>query len=180
MTQAAPHARSRLGRSTVVALVTMTVVLLGACGSGSGNGSSNVTHIGITGADGKPTSLADLKGTPLVVNMWATWCSPCVNEMPALDQVASSSTGVTVIGVNVGDTATAAATFATKLGVHYAQYTDPDGKLSTALKVTGLPATAFVAADGTVLEVHQGAYTADTLRAAIQQHFPGPDGGTTP
>ena len=53
MTQAAPHARSRHARSTVVVLVTTAVVLLGACGSGSGNASSNATHIGITGADGK-------------------------------------------------------------------------------------------------------------------------------
>ena len=44
--------------------------------------------------------------------------------------------------------------------------------LSTALAVTGLPATAFFDADGKLVDVHQGAYTADELRAAIEQHLP--------
>jgi thiol-disulfide isomerase/thioredoxin len=133
-----------------------------------------------TAADGSGTTLASMTGTPVVVNMWATWCTPCVKEMPAFDDVASSIDGVRVIGVNVGDTAEAASKFAADLGVSYEQFTDPDGNLSTALSVSGLPATAFVDADGTVIEVHQGAYTAPELRDAIAQHFPHPDGGTTP
>ena len=61
---------------------------------------------------------------------------------------------------------------AADLGVSYPQFTDPDGGLSTALAVTGLPATAFFDADGKLVDVHQGAYTADELRAAIEQHLP--------
>jgi cytochrome c biogenesis protein CcmG/thiol:disulfide interchange protein DsbE len=124
--------------------------------------------------------LAKLKGTPLVVNMWATWCHPCVKEMPAFDTVASTTTGVRVVGVNVADDAAAAAAFAKKLGVTYEQFTDPDGKLSTAFDVSNLPATAFIAADGTVLEVYSGAYTAATLRASIDQHFHSTSGGSSP
>jgi peroxiredoxin len=84
--------------------------------------------------------------------------------MPAFDRVAAGSTQVRIIGVNVGDTAAAATAFATKLGVRYPQYTDPDGKLSAAFSVSGLPATAFVDASGKVLEVHQGAMTEQELR----------------
>ncbi|MEI8240714.1 MAG: TlpA disulfide reductase family protein, partial [Actinomycetota bacterium] len=138
------------------------------------------SDVTVTAADGSATTLAKLKGAPLVVNMWATWCHPCVTEMPAFDSVAGSiGSGVQIIGVNVADDAAAASAFATKLGVHYRQYTDPDGNLSTAFNVSNLPATVFVAADGTVLEVHSGAFTADTLKAAIEQHFPGATGGTT-
>lgn len=162
----------------VAALVAMSIT---ACGSDSSKGTTKAaTDVAVTAADGSPTTLAKLKGTPLVVNMWATWCHPCVNEMPAFDAVASSiGTGVRIVGVNVADDAAAAAAFADKLGVHYPQYTDPDGNLSTAFDVSNLPATAFISADGTVLEVHSGAFTADSLKAAIEQHFPGATGGTS-
>jgi thiol-disulfide isomerase/thioredoxin len=160
----------------------MAVLVVGACGGGSNssNSGSGPSTVSFTAADGSEASLSSMTGTPVVVNMWATWCTPCVKEMPAFDEVASSTSGVRIIGVNVGDTAEAASKFADDLGVSYEQFTDPDGNLSTALSVSGLPATAFVDADGKVVEVHQGAYTAPELRDAIAQHFPDPDGGTTP
>jgi peroxiredoxin len=91
--------------------------------------------------------------------------------MPAFDRVATSTPGVRIIGVNVGDTATAATEFAAKLGVRYSQYTDPDGKLSAAFSVSGLPATAFVDSTGKVLQVHQGALTEQELRDELTARF---------
>ncbi len=165
---------ARLGLLATVSLASTTFV--SSCG-GSSDASPDAAHVTFTGADGAEVSLSQLSGTPLVVNIWATWCPPCVKEMPAFDEVAAATSGVKVIGVNVGDTSTAAAAFADDLGVSYDQYTDPDGKLSAALSVTGLPATVFIAADGTIVEVHQGAYTAAALQDAIARHFP--DGGTS-
>ena len=113
--------------------------------------------------------------------MWATNCAPCVKEMPAFDQVASElSGGVQIIGVNVFDTPANAAAFAADLGVTYPQFTDPDGALSSALSVTGLPATGFFDADGNLLDVHQGAFTADELRSTIAEFFPAGDEGANP
>jgi hypothetical protein len=82
--------------------------------------------------------------------------------------------------VNVGDTAAKAAAFAAKLGVTYPQFIDANGDLETALGVTGLPATAFLSSSGTILEVHQGAFTAATLRAAIAGHYPTLTKGSQP
>ncbi len=168
----------RLPRFGLRRLVLLGALLVGAgCG---GNGSSTgdadeggPTRVGITASDGSSVRLADFVGTPLVVNMWATWCAPCVKEMPAFDEVAAErGDEVHIIGVNVGDTAEDAAAFAADLGVSYPQYTDPDGILSSEFGVTQLPATAFVDADGTVIELRQGSYTADELRSAIDDHFP--------
>jgi thiol-disulfide isomerase/thioredoxin len=151
------------------ALVTATA-LIGCSDAASG---SAVNTVPFTAADGGRATIADFDGSPLVLNMWATNCVPCVKEMPAIDEVAAELTNrVQVIGVNVFDSPADAAAFATDLGVGYPQFTDPDGRLSTALSVTGLPATAFFAADGTLLTVHQGAYTADELRAEITERFP--------
>lgn len=152
--------------------VLAATLLLAACGGSSAAG-DDVSDVGITAADGSAASLGDMRGEPVVVNMWATWCKPCVKEMPAFDEVASSTDGVRIIGVNVGDSAEDAAAFAADLGVGYEQFTDPDGALSSAFGVSGLPATAFIDEDGKVISVHQGAYTADELRDEIATTFAG-------
>jgi thiol-disulfide isomerase/thioredoxin len=149
----------------------MALAVASACGGATPSASASATNVTFTAADGTATSLAELRGTPTVVNLWATWCSPCVKEMPAFDRVATSTPGVRIIGVNVGDTATAATEFAAKLGVRYSQYTDPDGKLSAAFSVSGLPATAFVDSTGKVLQVHQGALTEQELRDELTARF---------
>jgi len=151
----------------------LAVVALGVAGCGNDSKGTSVTGVPFTAADGAQVTVADFAGQPLVLNMWATNCLPCVKEMPALDEVAGELDGtLQIIGVNVFDSPENATAFAADLGVGYPQFTDPDGKLSTALSVTGLPATAFFDAKGTLREVHQGAYTADKLRATIAQQFP--------
>jgi len=161
------------------AATLVAVAGLALCGCGSDTKAAP-TAVAITAADGSATSLAAFKGMPLVVNLWATYCGPCVKEMPAIDSVAATLTGqVQVLGVNVFDSPDAAAAFARERGVSYPQFTDPDGALSTALHVTGLPATAFFDADGTLLDVHAGPYTADSLQAAISSHFPTVQGSST-
>lgn len=153
--------------------------MLSAC-SDDASTDDSLAAVPFTASDGQPTTLADLRGSPLVVNLWATWCTPCVKEMPVFDAVADDLSGtVHVIGVNVGDSAADATSFAEGLGVGYDLFTDPDGALMTALDVSGLPATAFITADGTLLTVHQGAYSEAELRAAIAEHFP-TTGATTP
>lgn len=155
----------------LVALAGALGLLAASCGGGSAaSGPSAVT---VSDAAGAAVRVADIADGPLVVNLWATWCPPCVGEMPAFDEVAADPPvdGVSVVGVNVGDEASAATAFAADLGVSYPQYTDPDGRLSAALSVSALPATAFFAADGTLVNVHSGAFTADELRAAIIDEF---------
>ena len=165
------HLRNRLGAlaATAVAAIAVTSVL-GGCGGSEAKGTS-VRDVPFSASDGESASVADFQGTPLVLNMWATWCQPCVREMPAFDQVAGQLDTVAIIGVNIFDTPDDAQAFAADLGVTYPQFTDPNGELSTALNVTGYPATAFFDADGKLLELHQGELSADELRSSIQRLF---------
>lgn len=170
---------NRSRRAIPLALLGLMSLFLAACGGSSTPSNANAAAtVQFSAADGSSTSLEQLKGTPLVVNMWATWCKPCVKEMPAFDEVASAASGVRIMGVNVADSPEDAAAFATTLGVHYEQFTDSAGALSDAFGVSGLPATAFIDADGKVVEVHSGALTADELRTLIAKNFP--HEGTTP
>jgi thiol-disulfide isomerase/thioredoxin len=71
-------------------------------------------------SDGEEIVLADLRGRPVLVNFWATWCLFCVTEMPALDEFARRHQGrVTVIGINVGEPPETVEAFARQVGVHY-------------------------------------------------------------
>lgn len=150
-----------------VVLLALTSLVAASCTTDDGVAVSPV-DIELGTADGGSTTLAEEGDGLLVVNLWATWCAPCVAEMPVFDEVAAArATDATVLGINVGDTAAEAVAFAADLGVDYAMFTDPDGRLQTALGVNSLPATVFIVPSGEVLGVHQGAYTHDALDAAI-------------
>lgn len=97
---------------------------------------------------GKPMTLAALKGRPVLVNLWATWCAPCVAELPTLAALAKrEGTSLTVLTVNQDLDAAKAAPFLAKRGVALPAYADPELKLSVAY-AANLPATVLYGADG--------------------------------
>ena len=116
---------------------------------------------------GDTRPLGDLVGLPLVLNVWATSCAPCRREMPALQQVSEELDGlVRVVGLDPEDDVDTLQAYIDDLGVTYQQVRDPGGVID-ALGIVALPTTLMVRADGTIADVHQGAFTAETLRAAI-------------
>ncbi len=103
-------------------------------------------------SQGKPASLAQFKGRVIILNMWATWCAPCVRELPALGRLAAAlgPGKVTVVTVNAShDTAAQTAAF---LKAHGASdlpaYRDPDLSLLTGFGSQGLPFSVLIDANG--------------------------------
>jgi cytochrome c biogenesis protein CcmG/thiol:disulfide interchange protein DsbE len=97
--------------------------------------------------DGKGTiSSADLRGRPLVINFWASWCEPCKEEVPRFQAAWETyeDEGVTVLGVDLRDTPANAREFVREEGITYPVVVDPDETLAKALNVAGLPETFFV------------------------------------
>lgn len=112
--------------------------------------------------------LGDLLGRPLVLNVWATSCAPCRREMPALQEVSDAFAGqVRIVGLDAEDDVETLEAYVEDLGVTYQQVRDPGGAVIDELGVVALPTTLMIRADGTIAEVHQGAFTAESLRAAI-------------
>ena len=120
-------------------------------------------------ATGKPEPLSQWKGKPLIVNFWATWCGPCVEEMPELNALRAElvKKDIHVIGIGI-DSQDAIAKFAAKYKITYPLYVA--GTDGTALlrqfgnAAGGLPFTVLIGADGQVKKSYLGSIKFDELR----------------
>lgn len=117
---------------------------------------------------GKPFALADYAGTPIVLNFWASWCSPCRREIPAIAAFAKAHPKVQVIGVNYQDTIDDANAFARQTGVTWPSVID-DGPIGNAYQVPGLPATYLIDAQGQIVDRILGEVTEAVLTAHVEQ-----------
>jgi cytochrome c biogenesis protein CcmG, thiol:disulfide interchange protein DsbE len=116
--------------------------------------------------------LEDFSGTPVVVNFWAAWCSPCRREMPALVQAATDYAGaVQFVGVNHQDNQEDARDFARAAGVPYPSGFDPAGQTGAAVGLRGMPTTLFVDGAGKVLERRTGEISREALDDALRLLF---------
>jgi cytochrome c biogenesis protein CcmG, thiol:disulfide interchange protein DsbE len=104
--------------------------------------------------------LRTLRGHPVVVNKWASWCSPCRAEFPIFQHVAAArGTGTAFMGVNAGDKAPAARKFLAARPLPFPSYEDPDEAISRALEVpANYPSTVFIDARGKRVFTHTGQY----------------------
>ena len=120
---------------------------------------------------GKPFSLSSVKGKPVVVNFWATWCGPCKEEMPDFQKLASSDLGkrIHIIGIGI-DNAANMQSFSDKLGITYTLLeggpTSLDLLKALGNQVGGLPFTLVFDANGKVVKSHLGKITYEQLQDA--------------
>jgi cytochrome c biogenesis protein CcmG/thiol:disulfide interchange protein DsbE len=119
----------------------------------------------LQGLDGRPVDLAALRGRPVVVNFWATWCEPCVREFPLLARAAAGhrTARLAVVGVLYRDQPDAARAFVRQHGGTWPMGMDADGRTAAAWGVVGLPHTFFVRPDGTLASHQLGELTAANL-----------------
>lgn len=119
-------------------------------------------------ADGR-VALAELRGTPVVLNFWASWCAPCRDEAPALERAWTSARarGVLFMGLNMQDVTGDARDFARELGIDYPNVRDRGNDVARSYGVTGLPETFFISARGRVVGHVIGVVSQDQLRDGI-------------
>lgn len=123
---------------------------------------------------GAPASLADFRGTPTIVNVWAHWCTSCREELPLLARAAEEFSGkVQVVGlVFADDDPLAAVRLAQSVGVNYPQLADPDSALAVPLRLRGLPQNIYLDADGRVVGTTYGSFRSyDDLTDALDQQL---------
>jgi len=122
---------------------------------------------------GPSIDLAALSGRPVLVNLWASWCGPCREEMPAL-QAAHEQYGeqVQFLGVDSKDTTEAGAAFLGDIGVTYPQVVDPEGELLNHLGVPGLPITVLLDEEGRIAATHVGQLDSESIEELLDNVLP--------
>ena len=103
--------------------------------------------------------ISGLRGFPVVVNFWASWCGPCRLEMPVLQKVsAARGREVAFLGVNIQDNRAAAGRFSDQFPVTYPSYEDPRGTIFNSYGLAGAPSTVFYTPKGKREYIHSGPY----------------------
>lgn len=113
----------------------------------------------LSGRGGKSIDLSQFKGQVVMINFWATWCGPCRQEMPLLEDIYKKykPMGFTMLGVNVEpDSRSAEAWLSKQKPVSFPIAFDTDSKVSKLYKVAGMPSTVFVDRKGNVRVMHKG------------------------
>ena len=124
-------------------------------------------------ADDTPVDVEGWLGAqPLVINFWATWCAPCVAEMPDFQDVHEASDGrFRLIGINTQDSPALAPPFVEDLGITYDLVRDPRGEYFNATNGFGMPTTLFVSPDGDIRYRHTGPLTVDAMGELLAEHL---------
>jgi thiol-disulfide isomerase/thioredoxin len=113
-------------------------------------------------------------GRPMVVNFWASYCGPCISEMPAIEAVYRANQGrVDFLGLDVTEAAESGRDMIARTAITYPVGRDARGSIFEAFGGLNLPRTALVAADGTIVAVHTGSLDQAGLQALIDEHFGG-------
>ncbi len=114
-------------------------------------------RVELPGLRGGRVRLADLRGRPVVVNFWASWCPPCADELPDFQRVHRRLAGrVAFLGVNQRDQPRAAQQLARRTGVTYPLAVDAAGRAFDAFGGLGMPTTVLIRADGIVADIFAG------------------------
>jgi thiol-disulfide isomerase/thioredoxin len=147
-------ARSMKGIAKGLALVA---VFASAALAASSSGPAPAFQL--SGRGGKSIDLSQFKGQVVMINFWATWCGPCRQEMPLLEDIYKKykPMGFTMLGVNVEpDSKSAEAWLSKQKPVSFPIAFDTDSKVSKLYKVAGMPSTVFVDRKGNVRVMHKG------------------------
>lgn len=114
--------------------------------------------------DGTSITLSELQGKPVIINFWATWCGPCVKEMPAFERLKDDfGDKIGIIAVNCGDDAGTVKDFMEENGYTFPVVLDEEYSISMLYPTNSIPYTVVVDAEGKVTHISTGALDADTM-----------------
>ncbi len=125
---------------------------------------------------GSKVKLSDLRGSPVVINFWATWCGPCKEEMPLIVEQYNwnKARGLRVLALDslANDNVDDMRKFATQFNMNFDVLVDETDEVPGGWDILALPTTFFIKPDGTIARVHLGQMTVDELKEDMQLIMP--------
>lgn len=123
--------------------------------------------------EGETLQLSSLRGQPVVLNFWATWCGPCQREMPALEAAAQRFAGeVVFLGVDQGESQEEVVAYLEQLGVSFPVPLDADMAVGDRYNIRGMPTTYFIDADGVIRHMWMGEMNAVIIAEGVSTIWP--------
>ncbi len=134
------------------------LIVSGITSASSGEANGPAPAFTLASISGQAASLNQYKGQVVMVNFWATWCGPCQQEMPLLDQMYKKfkPTGFTLLGVNVDKDVPTVKDLLTRKPVAFPILLDPTNQVSKAYHVNDMPSTVIIDRKGDIRYVHRG------------------------
>ena len=168
-----------MNRTVLLVGVVIAAVLLGILFMGLGKNPNEIrspligkpapTFTLLEVGTGRPVDLTQLRGKPVVVNFWATWCAPCWEEHPVLVANAKLRPDVQFLGVVFQDSEEKILGFLQQRGSSYPTVVDDKGKTAIAYGVGGVPESFFIDANGIIVDKYSGPMSTDILQASLQK-----------
>jgi cytochrome c biogenesis protein CcmG/thiol:disulfide interchange protein DsbE len=143
------------------------------CSSGGGNDkAAPAFDLEALGQHGERVTLAEHRGTPVVLNFWASWCAPCVKEMPLLERTHQRlGDDVQFLGIDGNDSRRLAVDLMAKTKVTYPSGYDPKDAVFRQYRLRGRPTTVFIDADGTIKGIHAGELKEADLHDLLRRYL---------
>ncbi len=156
-----------------VSLLALLMVIAGCGATGTSvtptPGEPPAPDFQMTGLDGNSYQLSELRGQWVLVNFWATWCVPCVEEMPALQAAADTwADELQVLGVNQRESAESVQAFVDEHGIRFPILLNPGDQVLIAYQVVGLPQTLLIDPTGQMVFRQFGPLELDALDALLR------------
>ncbi|MDQ2934741.1 MAG: TlpA family protein disulfide reductase [Chloroflexota bacterium] len=164
--------RGYLIAAAVLPLLLLTVLGLSLAGRGNLPGAQvgrDAPAFALSDLNGSPVRLSDLRGRPVIINFWASWCGPCVREFPLLQHALKdhSADELTVVGIVFNDRSENARDFMAQMGARWPAAMDPNGEVAQRYGIIGPPESFFVDRKGIVVGHQIGELMARDLREQL-------------
>jgi cytochrome c biogenesis protein CcmG/thiol:disulfide interchange protein DsbE len=164
-----------------VGLGLILIVLIGTAGGWFGRISDTAPALGpqvsneapnfsLNALSGEKIQLAELKGTPILINFWATWCGPCRLEMPLLAQYQNRYPHkLRILAVNAGESEVEVRAFLEELGASPEILLDPQESVTDLYRVNAFPTSLFLDSEGIIRSMHVGILNEDQLVGYLER-----------
>ena len=161
--------------SIVVLLLLIIAAAAAGCRTDPGEGrqvkikrGEYAPNFTLTDTAGEEVTLLEHRDKVVLINFWATWCPPCLQEMPDIQsRYEMHSQNLSVLAINDGDTLSQVTSFQNELGLSFNPLLDPNGSITTLYQVNAFPTSIFLDEHGIIRFIHIGLMTADQLDAYL-------------